>query len=281
MLIIETVAAMKEFVREARKAGQTIALVPTMGALHRGHAALMARARPQADIVVASIFVNPTQFGPNEDFAKYPRNLTADAATAEAAGVDVIFHPTPDEMYPHGFSTYVDVETITDCLCGSSRPGHFRGVATVVTKLFNIVQPHTAFFGQKDAQQVLVLKRMAEDLNMNLAIEIVPTVREADGLALSSRNAYLSPAERQAALVVPRTLAAVQAAVAAGERSIVRLTDIARQTIASEPLASLDYAEIYQYPTLTAIEQLADKALLAVAVKIGTTRLIDNAILEV
>ncbi|MBP1764396.1 MAG: Pantothenate synthetase [Firmicutes bacterium] len=278
--IIKTVTDMRVFVQEARQAGKTIGLVPTMGALHEGHLTLMQEAKSACNIVVASIFVNPTQFGPNEDFAAYPRKFENDCLLAEGVGVDAIFHPQPAEMYPPGFATYVNVTGITDKLCGLSRPGHFQGVATVVTKLFNIVTPDIAFFGQKDAQQCLVIQRMVADLNMNLKINMVPTVRDANGLALSSRNAYLAPEEARAALVLSQSMQIAAQAVKKGERDIAVLRELVCNTIQAEPRAEIDYVEIYQYPDLQTTGTLTDKALLALAVRFGKTRLIDNIILS-
>jgi pantoate--beta-alanine ligase len=279
--IIETVREMREFIAAKRREGKSIGLVPTMGALHEGHLTLMRTAKAKCDVVVASVFVNPTQFGPNEDLDSYPRDLAGDAAKAETAGVEAIFHPQPSEMYPAGYATYVNVEGITDKLCGKSRPGHFRGVATVVSKLFNIVQPDTAFFGQKDAQQVAVLERMVRDLNMPITIEIVPIVREADGLALSSRNTYLSKEERQAALVLSRSLGLASEAVEHGERQTATLKDLVETHIKSEPLANIEYVEAYSYPDLAEIKEIQGQAILAVAVRFGTTRLIDNVIFKI
>lgn len=281
MKIIETVAEMRHFIKLAKEQGKTVALVPTMGSLHEGHLTLMRQARQACDIVVVSIFVNPTQFGPNEDFDKYPRDLTSDSQATASVSVDVIFHPQAKEMYPTGYASFVEIEGITEKLCGLSRPGHFRGVATVVTKLLNIVQPDKAFFGQKDAQQVLVLQRMVADFNMNVSLEVVPIVREADGLAMSSRNAFLSAEERQAGLVLSRSLKLAEDLVAQGECNIenIRLQVVAE--IQTEKLAECDYVEIFNYPALQEIDVLKDKALLALAVRIGNTRLIDNIILEV
>ena len=281
MKIIETITEMREFVQQAQGQGQSIALVPTMGFLHEGHLALMQCAKQACDIVVTSIFINPTQFGPNEDFAKYPRDLTGDSEKAASAGVQVIFHPLAAEMYPEGYSSFVDVEGITEKLCGLSRPGHFRGVATVVNKLLNIVQPNIAFFGQKDAQQVLVLQRMVTDLNMNVTLEVVPTVREADGLAMSSRNAFLSTEERRAGLVLYRSLKVAEQLVAQGEVNVENIRTQVIAEIRTEKLAECEYVEVYNYPLLQDITILQDRALLALAVHIGKTRLIDNTILEV
>ncbi|MCC5463815.1 pantoate--beta-alanine ligase [Pelosinus baikalensis] len=280
MRIIETIEEMKIFVKQVKAKGLSIGLVPTMGSLHEGHLALMRQAKKQCDVVVVSIFVNPTQFGPNEDYAKYPRDLTGDSVQAGTAGVDVIFHPQVQEMYPKGYSSFVEVDGITQKLCGLSRPGHFRGVATVVAKLLNIIEPEAAFFGQKDAQQVLVLQRMASDLNMNVVIEIVPIVREKDGLAMSSRNAFLSVKERRAALVLSRSLLLAKQLVASGEMNVEVIRQQVIANIQLEELAQIDYVEIHSYPLLENIDQIIGKALLALAVRIGSTRLIDNIILE-
>ncbi len=281
MIIIETIQEMRAFVQQRREKGQSIALVPTMGSLHQGHLTLLERAKEACDIVVLSIFINPTQFGPNEDFAKYPRDLAGDSEKAASVGVEVVFHPQAREMYPEGYSTFVQVEGITDKLCGMSRPGHFRGVTTVVNKLFNIIQPDKAFFGQKDAQQVVVLQRMVTDLNMNIHLEVVPIVREADGLAMSSRNAFLSPEERSAALILSQSLQLAETLVSQGEKDIEVLRSQVMAKIATEKLATCEYAEVYHYPTLQGMNQIEEKALLALAVRIGNTRLIDNTILEV
>ncbi|AJQ29517.1 pantoate--beta-alanine ligase [Pelosinus fermentans] len=280
MRIIETIEEMKIFVKQVKAKGLSIGLVPTMGSLHEGHLTLMRQAKKQCDVVVVSIFVNPTQFGPNEDYAKYPRDLTGDSVQAGTAGVDVIFHPQVQEMYPKGYSSFIEVDGITQKLCGLSRPGHFRGVATVVAKLLNIIEPEAAFFGQKDAQQVLVLQRMASDLNMNVVIAIVPIVREKDGLAMSSRNAFLSVKERRAALVLSRSLQLAKQLVASGEMNVEAIRQQVIANIQLEELAQIDYVEIHSYPLLENIDQIVGKALLALAVRIGSTRLIDNIILE-
>ncbi|BBA70205.1 pantoate--beta-alanine ligase [Geobacter sulfurreducens] len=279
MRIIDSVADMQAFSRNARRSGKTIALVPTMGYLHDGHASLMREGRTRADILVVSIFVNPTQFGPNEDFTTYPRDLERDRHVAEAAGADVIFAPRADDMYPAGFQTYVDVEKVTLPLCGASRPGHFRGVTTVVAKLFNIVMPHTAFFGKKDFQQLAVIRRMVADLNMDLSIVGMPIIREPDGLAMSSRNAYLGPQERTNALCLNRALAAARTLFTDGERSVARLRDTVLRIITEVPGAAIDYADFRDSETLEPVETANEKTLLALAVKIGTTRLIDNCVL--
>jgi pantoate--beta-alanine ligase len=280
MRIIETISDMKLFVQQAKEHGLSIGLVPTMGSLHEGHLALMRQAKKNCDVVVVSIFVNPTQFGPNEDYAKYPRDLTGDSEQAGKSGVEVIFHPQVQEMYPKGYNSFIEIDGITEKLCGLSRPGHFRGVATIVAKLLNIIQPDTAFFGQKDAQQVLVLQRMVSDLNMNVALEIVPIVREKDGLAMSSRNAFLTDEERKAALVLYRSLQLAQQLVTQGEVNVEKIRQQVITNIQAEERAEIDYAEIHSYPLLENIDTIEQKALLALAVRIGNTRLIDNIILE-
>ncbi|GFO61211.1 pantothenate synthetase [Geomonas silvestris] len=276
MILIDTVAKMQEFAREHR--GE-IALVPTMGYLHEGHASLMREAKKRAPIVVASIFVNPTQFGVNEDLDSYPRDLERDKRVAEAAGVGVIFAPTAADMYPAGYQSYLNVEEITKELCGASRPGHFRGVTTVVAKLFNIVVPKVAIFGKKDFQQLAVIRRMVQDFNMDLEIVGMPIVREADGLALSSRNARLSETERETALCLSRSLKAARAAFAAGETSVAQLRKVALEPIEKERAAELDYLEFRDPDTLAPLHTADKRTLLALAVRVGTVRLIDNCIL--
>lgn len=281
MKILRTVAEITAYTAPLKKEGKIIGLVPTMGALHEGHLTLMRRARQACDIVIASVFVNPTQFGPNEDFDAYPRQFEADCAKLEGVNVDAVFHPEPAEMYPQGYATYVNVEgSITNKLCGAQRPGHFRGVATVVTKLINLARADKAFFGQKDAQQVVVIKRFVQDLHLPVEIEMVPIVREESGLARSSRNAYLSPAEKEAALVLSRSLRKAKELFEAGQRDVALLKDTVQAEISAEPLASIDYVELYSFPDLDPIEQVNAPALLAIAVRIGKTRLIDNVILE-
>jgi pantoate--beta-alanine ligase len=267
---------MQQFAREHR--GE-IALVPTMGYLHEGHASLMTEARKRAKIVVVSIFVNPTQFGVNEDLDSYPRDLERDKRVAQAAGVDVIFAPQAADMYPGGYQSYVNVEEITTHLCGASRPGHFRGVTTVVAKLFNIVAPKLAIFGKKDFQQLAVIRRMVQDLNMDLEIVGMPIVRESDGLALSSRNSKLDPAQRVSALCLSRSLCAARAAFRSGERSVEALGKAALAAIQGESAAELDYLEFRDPDTLAPLQQADDRTLLALAVRIGAVRLIDNCIL--
>lgn len=280
MQLIETVAGVKEQVATWKAAGLTIGLVPTMGSLHEGHESLMDAARAACDKVVVSVFVNPLQFGPDEDYDNYPRDIERDGAICEAHGVDVVFHPTPEEMYGPNYNTYVVMETLTDALCGASRPGHFRGVCTVVNKLFNIAQPDKAFFGQKDAQQLAIIKRMVADLNMNLQVVGCPIVREEDGLAKSSRNTYLSAEERQAALVLSRAIFAGEQAVRAGERNAAALKRLMGDIIAAEPLARVDYIEVVDGATMQPVETLGSSVLTAMAVYIGSTRLIDNFIYE-
>lgn len=282
MKLVHTVAELREEVAAAKVKGLTIGLVPTMGALHEGHASLISAANKENDFVVVSVFVNPTQFGPNEDLDAYPRTLDADCRLAEKMGADVVFAPAPKEMYTSEDDTWVEVTgDITKVLCGRTRPIHFRGVTTVVTKLFNLAQPDRAYFGQKDAQQVEVLKRMVKDLFFNLQLRIMPIVREADGLAKSSRNTYLSAEEREAALVLSRSLKAAKGQYDAGERDAAKLTAAVTASIEQEPMANIDYVEIYALPELKpAANPLAGSNLLAVAVKFGTTRLIDNVVLE-
>jgi len=281
MLICRTIAEIREFVRIARAAGKTVGLVPTMGYFHAGHQSLMREARKTCDVVVVSLFVNPMQFGPKEDLAQYPRDFERDCAMAREAEVDAIFAPGDREMYPQGFSTYVEVTGLTDKLCGQSRPGHFRGVTTVVTKLFNIVAPDRAFFGRKDAQQALVIQRMAKDLNMDLEVVVLPTVREKDGLAMSSRNVYLTGEQRQNALVLYRSLCAFRDAVAGGERDAGKLRGMMYDMITAVPGAQPDYVEVLGVPELQPLETLQGGVIAALAVRFGKTRLIDNIIMEV
>lgn len=257
-----------------------VGFVPTMGYLHEGHLSLVRRAREECASVAASIFVNPTQFGPNEDLSNYPRDLKRDLALLEAEGVDLVWTPTEEVMYPPGFATWVEVEGLTRPLEGAARPGHFRGVTTVVAKLFNAVQPQKAYFGQKDAQQAAVVRRMTRDLNFPIEIVVCPTVREADGLAMSSRNSYLNAEERAAATVLFRALSAAKSAYARGERSAERLRQIMAETLAAEPLARTQYVSCADYETLEELETVRGKALLSMAVFIGKTRLIDNFVLE-
>lgn len=273
---IDTVRGMRRFL--AGRHGE-VALVPTMGYLHEGHASLMREARRRAETVVASIFVNPIQFGAGEDLESYPRDLERDRLIAGEAGVDVIFAPTAAEMYPQGFQSYVNVEGITTRLCGASRPGHFRGVTTVVAKLMNIVQPAVAFFGRKDFQQLAVIRRMVADLNLEVEIVGMPIVREPDGLALSSRNTRLTESQRKSALCLSKALGAAREAFRQGERDAARLSALALSILAAEPEAALDYLELCDSQTLEPAVAADEKSLLALAVRIGTVRLIDNCIL--
>ena len=282
MKLIKTVAELREEVALAKSKGETIGLVPTMGALHEGHASLIKAANMENDCVIVSVFVNPTQFAPNEDLDAYPRTLEADCVLAEKMGADIVFAPSPKEMYPSEDDTWVEVTgDITKVLCGRSRPIHFRGVTTVVTKLFNLAQPDRAYFGQKDAQQVEVLKRMVKDLFFNIQLRIMPIVREKDGLAKSSRNTYLSNEERSAALVLNNSLSVAKKLFQQGERNKDTLISAVISGIKTEPLSDIDYVEIYALPELKPVTNpLQGSNLLAVAVKFGTTRLIDNVVLE-
>lgn len=280
MKIFRTVKEMQAFAGEQKKAGKVIGLVPTMGALHEGHLTLMRAAKAKCDVVIASVFVNPTQFGPNEDYDAYPRRFDEDCRKLESVGVDAVFHPEPSEMYPEGYCTYVNVDgDITHKLCGAQRPIHFRGVATVVTKLMNITRADEAFFGQKDAQQVVVVRRFVSDLNIPVHINMVPIVREESGLARSSRNAYLSPEEKQAALVLSRSLRKAKATYEGGEKDVETLKSIVTKEIQAEPMASIDYVDLFSFPALKPIQTVDQESLLAIAVRIGKTRLIDNVIL--
>jgi pantoate--beta-alanine ligase len=279
MKTLSRIAALESAVAEARAGRQTIGFVPTMGYLHEGHLSLVRECRKRADVTVASIFVNPLQFGPREDFRRYPKDPERDAALLDKEGVDILFLPETAEIYPPGFRTSVEVGGLQDTLCGRSRPGHFRGVATVVLKLFNIVRPDYAFFGQKDAQQVVILRRMAEDLNLDVRIVAMPIVREPDGLAMSSRNIYLNIEERRAANVLFRGLEEARRIFEAGERAASRIRERLLVTLASEPLARLDYAEVVDPGSLEPVERVDGEALIALAVFFGRTRLIDNIIL--
>ena len=265
-------------IRERRWADPQLSwgLVPTMGYLHQGHLSLVERARAENDRVAATIFVNPTQFAPNEDLSTYPRSLSRDLEMLEGAGVDLVFTPTEKEMYPSDFQTVVTVEQVTQYLEGKTRPTHFQGVTTVVAKLFNILQPTRAYFGQKDVQQTVVLRQMVRDLNFNLQMVICPTVREADGLALSSRNAYLSPEQRQAAPILYRALRSAQAAYMQGEQDANRLRQLMTEMIAAEPMVRLDYVSVADAQTLVELDRVEGKALLSGAIFVGNTRLIDN-----
>lgn len=280
MRLVRTIKEMRDYSHDASARGRRLGLVPTMGALHEGHLSLVRAAREKSNVVVVSIFVNPTQFGPNEDFAKYPRHLETDCGLLEKEQVDVVFAPSAEEIYPTGATTWVTVEGMSDRLCGKSRPGHFRGVTTVVTKLFNIIEPDIAFFGQKDAAQVAVIRRMVRDLNMAVSIEVCPIVREPDGLALSSRNAYLNSEERKSALVLYRSLLKAQQLFDKGERDSGKLVTAGKQELAKSPAARLDYFEVVDPDSLEPTSTIIKPALAAVAAFLGSTRLIDNILLD-
>lgn len=278
-MIITTISELRNYLHNQRLQGKTVGLVPTMGYLHDGHLSLIRAARKENNVVVVSDFVNPTQFGPNEDFATYPRDIERDAKLATDAGADVIFHPSVEEMYPAGSSTIVEVEgNITKVLCGASRPTHFKGVTTVVSMLFNIVQPDKAYFGQKDAQQAAVLMKMINDLHMNIELITCPIVRESDGLAMSSRNTYLSVEERKQAVVLNQALKAGKDAFEKGEKEASKLVKIISNKINEMPLAEIDYVNILDFPSLAPVSKIEKEVLAAVAVKFGKTRLIDNVI---
>ena len=280
MLSITSASAMTAASRQARRAGQRVGLVPTMGALHQGHLSLVRAARAQCGVVVVSIFVNPTQFGPNEDFAKYPRTLGSDSALLAAENCDYIFCPTVEDMYPPGATAVVKIEGISDRLDGRSRPGHFQGVTTVVTKLFNVVQPDLAFFGQKDAAQAAIIRNMVRDLNFDVEIVVCPIVREPDGLALSSRNVFLSPSERKQATVLYRSLMLVQSLFERGERDATKLAAAGKEVVAAELGVRLDYFEVVNPDTLESVSDVGAGPLVAVAAHVGKTRLIDNILLR-
>ena len=276
MKIVTTVKEVRELVKGWKKEGQSVGFVPTMGYLHEGHGSLISAARKDNDKVVVSIFVNPMQFGPTEDLESYPRDLEKDSAYCESLGADLIFHPEASEMYTDGFSSFVDMSVLTEELCGLSRPVHFLGVCTVVNKLFNIVQPDRAYFGQKDAQQLAVIKHMVEDLNMDVTVIGCPIVREEDGLAKSSRNTYLSPEERKAALVLSKTIFMGQKLVEEGMTDAKKLVALMKENIEKEPLAKIDYVKAVDGLTMQQVDTLKSPGLVAMAVYIGKTRLIDN-----
>ena len=282
MEIVTRAPRMTLLSREARARGERIGFVPTMGALHDGHLSLLRRARQASTLVVMSLFVNPAQFGPGEDFQRYPRDLARDADLAREAGTQILYAPEEREVYPPGFGTHVTVEGVDSVLEGASRPGHFRGVATIVTKLLNRVSPHVAFFGQKDAQQAVLVRKMVRDLEMDVEIEICPTVREADGLALSSRNVYLGPEERRAAPVLYRALRRAESAIVSEEeRDPERVLSLIRETVATEPLVSLEYAAVVDGETLRPLEKIRGSLLIPLAARLGATRLIDNILVKV
>jgi pantoate--beta-alanine ligase len=279
MITIENIREMQEWSERERRAGGRIAFVPTMGFLHDGHLELVREGKKRGDRLVVSIFVNPAQFGPQEDFAGYPRDLERDKRLLESEGVDVIFHPAVDEMYPAGYQTYVEVEKLGRFLCGALRPGHFRGVATILVKLFNSVRPHTVVLGAKDYQQLRIVQRMVEDLNFPIEVVGHPIVREKDGLAMSSRNAYLADEERQAALSLSRSLKKAESLVRSGETQSRRIVEAIQAEIEKEPLARLEYARVCHPESLEEVERIDGSALLALAVRVGKARLIDNALL--
>lgn len=276
MKIVTTIDELRSQVKEWKAQGQSVGLCPTMGYLHEGHASLMDASVAACDRTVASVFVNPIQFGPKEDLSTYPRDFDADCKLLEAHGVDLVFHPEPKDMYAEDFCTFVDIDVLSKTLCGKSRPIHFRGVCTVIAKLLNAVTPDKIFFGQKDAQQLAIIRRMVRDLNFDVEVIGCPIVREADGLAKSSRNTYLNPEERKAALILSRSVRAGQNAVAAGERSSEKLLAIMQETLATEPMADVEYVEVVNGLNMQPIDTFAEGDLVAMAVRIGTTRLIDN-----
>ncbi|MCL5283018.1 MAG: pantoate--beta-alanine ligase [Planctomycetes bacterium] len=280
MQVAKTIAEIRAWVRRTRAAGKTVGFVPTMGALHVGHVSLVQAAAAQCDCVVVSIFVNPTQFGPGEDFEKYPRPLEKDLALCEQNGVDAVFAPSSSEMYPRENLTWVTVQKVSEPLCGRFRPGHFRGVATVCAKLFNIVGADRAFFGQKDAQQVAVIQRMVADLNMPLEIVVCPTVREPDGLAVSSRNQYLSPQERREATVICRSLQRSAELIRTGEKDAARITDQMREVLGQVSAFQVEYVSIVDAASLEDLPRVQGRVLIAVAGRLGSTRLIDNIVVD-
>lgn len=280
MKVVKTINEVKSIVKEWKDEGLSVGLVPTMGYLHEGHGSLIIKAVEDNDRVVVSDFVNPIQFGPGEDLESYPRDIEKDSAYCEELGADIVFNPEPDEMYNDGFSTYVDMDVLTEELCGLSRPTHFRGVCTVVTKLFNIVEPDRAYFGQKDAQQLAIIKHMVSDLNMNIEVIGCPIVREEDGLAKSSRNTYLSDEERKAALILSQTVALAKAEIDAGETDAEALVEKMKKKIETEPLAKIDYVKAVNGLTMQQQKEIKAPMLIAMAVYIGKTRLIDNLIIE-
>ncbi len=281
MKVVEKIPEMRNILGEIRKKGLSIGFVPTMGFLHQGHLSLVKAARQENDFVVVSIFVNPIQFGVGEDYEEYPRDLERDQALASAEGCDLIFSPTVNEMYPPGYSTFVDVQGLTDSLCGAHRPGHFRGVTTVVAKLFSLVSPQRVYFGQKDGQQALVLKKMVTDLNMNLEFHILPTVREQDGLAMSSRNKYLTPEQRRHAPVLYKSLQEAKKRIEQGERRAKTIKQLMLEMIDTVDGSKVDYVEIVETKNLQPVETLEGECLVALAVRLGNTRLIDNILVEV
>ena len=280
MKIINHIDKMKTYARIMKKENKLVGLVPTMGYLHEGHLSIIKAARNQSDIVIVSIFVNPVQFGPDEDFEKYPRDIKRDEELAKECGVDIIFYPKKEDMYPEGFSTYVDVEKLTKVLCGKSRPGHFRGVTTVVMKLFEIIKPDIAYFGQKDAQQAYVIKKMIEDLNMDIITKIMPIIREEDGLAMSSRNIYLTKSERKDASLIYKSLKLAEGLIGSGEINPKKIIKKMRDLLSEKPSLKIDYILIVDTKSLKEVTTVEGEVLIAIAVFIGKTRLIDNIILS-
>lgn len=280
MKVVKTIKEVREIVSSWRRDGLTVGLVPTMGYLHEGHQSLISKSVSENDRTVVSVFVNPIQFGPNEDLEAYPRDLKRDMEAVEAVGGDLIFNPEPAEMYPSHFTSFIDTTETTELLCGAVRPVHFRGVCTVVGKLFNIVTPDRAYFGQKDAQQLATIRRFVRDLNFGLEIVPCPIAREADGLAKSSRNTYLSPAERKAALILSKSLALGKKAVDEGERDASKVVSIITESLQTEPLARIDYVEVVDFENIQRVETISGETLVAIAVYIGKTRLIDNFIVN-
>ena len=280
MKIVRTIAEMKKLGQELNSQRKRIGLVPTMGFLHEGHLSLVRKSLQESDVTVVSIFVNPTQFGPKEDFKRYPRDLDRDAKILQNMGVEVVFCPKAEEIYPEGYRTYVEVQNLQDKLCGQTRPGHFRGVCTVVLKLFQIISPDVSFFGQKDAQQAIILKKMVKDLDLDVKIEVMPIVRDKDGLALSSRNKYLSPEGRKAALCLSRSLDEAQKLIEKGKRGTNIILKRMKDIIDQEPLAKIDYIEIVDKEELNSLSRIEGEALIALAVYIEDVRLIDNALIR-
>lgn len=281
MKIVDNISRMSTLSKMLKKEGKVIGFVPTMGYLHDGHLSLVRTAKKHTDVVVMSIFVNPLQFGPGEDFEKYPRDFKHDEEVAGSAGADILFYPASKDIYPEGYSTYVNVEGLTDGLCGASRPGHFRGVATIVAKLFGIVRPDVAYFGQKDAQQAIVIKKMVEDLNMGIEIKMVPIVREKDGLAMSSRNVYLSESERRDAVVLYQSLKKAESLVEQGERDSKKIIKAMESMIKEKSSARIDYISVVNTKNLKDMNKISGEVLIALAAFVGKTRLIDNVILKV
>ncbi|MFP4698302.1 MAG: pantoate--beta-alanine ligase [Eubacteriales bacterium] len=281
MKVIKTIDELRDTIKPLKLQGKDIGFVPTMGYLHKGHCSLIEKATEENDVIVVSIFVNPTQFGPNEDFDKYPRDLERDLEMAKSSGATIIFVPDVQEIYLQNNKTYVEVKDITEKLCGLKRPGHFRGVTTVVTKLFNIVTPDKAYFGQKDAQQAIVIKKMVKDLNINIDIVVCPIIREKDGLAMSSRNVYLNTEERKQATILYKSLMEAKEKIINGERDVKKLSEYIKNRINSEPLANIEYVEIVDSETLANVFNITNEILIALAVRFGKTRLIDNLIMEV